>query len=665
MNKILKEATKALLVLLVLFAPNVMAQEMLIPMRGNPSLAAYEDYLRAEMANPSRAVGDTLSLPFFDDFSEPFTHLHTAADMYPNADRWMNNKVYINNHMAINPISQGVATFDGLDEKGRAYGFLLQGQSPSPQPADSLTSKPLDLSNTADTVYLSFYYQPQGMAPYSPGEEYKLVLEFKDTADLWETQWEAEGFDLEVYDFNRVMVPVTDEKYLYSGFQFRFANYAFWGGNVDQWHVDYIKLDEGRTLADTIVSDVSQLCHTSYLPDEEAFQMATQSLLREYSSMPWDHYKASLISEDLVRDSALFIGRNNYQLDSYSPTFSLEVLDNTGAQVYNGLTSTSLMPIGVICGNELNSCNTGSGNNFNFSIDGTFDAFPITNEISNDSTFFELKFSLAVDDDVDTNNLRVERQEFYNYYAYDDGTAEAAYGLENLDSESMVALKYNIKKQNDRLVGIQYYLNPVEFNVENEPIRLVVWSGNEEPTDILWQSPDTNLYYTNQHNYFHHYTINDTVLNIASENIWIGWVQQPSTNPDFGYSFGFDKSTNASSKLFYNIGSTWNQSSIPGAVMLRPVFGQPYDWVGVTEKPSVQHVKLFPNPTTGDVYLQETVAGQFRDAQISVFDLSGRNVYTTTGYNGKLQLAHLTAGTYLLRIDAADGVFTERLVLQP
>jgi len=48
-----------------------------------------------------------------------------------------------------------------------------------------------------------------------------------------------------------------------------------------------------------------------------------------------------------------------------------------------------------------------------------------------------------------------------------------------------------------------------------------------------------------------------------------------------------------------------------------------------------------------------------------VFDLSGRSVYSKIGYNGKLQLGHLNAGTYLLRIDAADGVFTERLVLQP
>ena len=659
----MKMKTNVVIALLtILFVPQMLAQEVLVPMRGNPSMAAYDEYKRAEIFSGRAAVGDTLNLPFFDDFSEPFSRLRTAADMYPNSDLWVNDKVYINNHMAINPISQGVATFDGLDERGRAYGFLLQGQNPSPQPADSLTSKPLDLSAAADTVYLSFYYQPQGMAPYAPGAEYKLVLEFKDTADLWETQWEAEGFDLEVFDFNRIMIPVTDEKFLYSGFQFRFTNYAFWGGNVDQWHVDYIKLDEGRGVNDTIVNDVSFLGQTSIDFNGVVLNM-TSSILREYNNMPWTHYKENPAA--FMGDTSFFAIRNNTDALSPSGKYTMQIYNAGGALLYTGIEASPQVLPSIICGNQENDCAT---------VDGEEDLLyraldydlPTDVELSTDSMFFEVVHNITeLSDDVTTNDRTSHPQLFYNYYAYDDGTAEAGYGLENLDSESMVALKYNIKKTGDRLVAIQYYLNPVEFNLENEPARLVVWSGNEEPETVLWESPDTNLYYTNQHNYFHHYTINDTVLTIASENIWIGWVQQPSTNPDLGFSFGFDKRTDASSKLRLNLGSTWFQSTIPGAVMIRPVFGEPYNWVGVDEKPSVQHVKVYPNPTTGNVYLEEIVSGQFRNAQISVYDLSGRSVYSATGYNGQLQLRHLTSGTYILRIDVNDGIFTERLVLQP
>lgn len=666
---ILKAKTNLFLILLCLvFTVQLRAQEVLVPMRGNPALSAAQAHAHTTNA-AQKAVGDTLSLPFFDDFSEPFSRLQTAADMYPNSNLWTDNKVYINNHMAINPISQGVATFDGLDERGRAYGFLLQGQNPSPQEADTLTSKPLDLSNATDTVYLSFYYQPQGMAPYAPGAEYKLLVEFKDTANQWESQWEVQGFELENFDFNRVMLPVTDAKYLYSGFQFRFRNYAFWGGNVDQWHIDYVKLDGGRTAADTTINDLSYMGQTSLsagypLPENGGFASQTASLLSEYASMPWTHYQQG-DTTDFMTDSLQIVIRNNF-VDNKQMKFRYTIYDNNGAVEYAYEAANGIEIFGnIVCSSEFKDCNDDVFSNFRTGLDGYFVPRPAVEE--SDSVYFLVEFDRAagIADDVPENDKSVFKQEFYNYYAYDDGTAEAAYGLENLDSESMVALKYNIKKPNDRLVGIQYYLNPVEFDLENEPARLVVWSGNEEPTDILWQSPDTNLYYTNQHNYFHHYTINDTVLNIASENIWIGWVQQPSLNPDLGFSIGFDKRTDASSKLFYNIGSTWNQSSIPGTVMMRPVFGDPYNWVGVTEKPATQQVNLYPNPSTGNVYLEESVAGQWKKAQINVYDLSGRNVYTTTGYNGLLSLGHLQSGTYILRIDSSEGIWTQRLVLQP
>ena len=655
MKKNFRKEFKGLLVLLLsLFYTGLMAQEMLYDLSGNPALNQYDNYLRSGQ-HSLRAVGDTLELPFFDDFSEPFSRLQTAADLYPNSDRWLGNKAYINNHMAINPISQGVATFDGLDERGRAYGFGFSLATLS----DSLTSKPINLLGATDTVYLSFYYQAQGLGN-APEAADILLMEFKDTAGTWARVWEVEGYVLEDFKFNRVMLPVLGEEYLHAGFQFRFINYASRAGNVDHWHVDYIELDEGRFAGDTIVIDVSQLCQTSYLPDEEVFQVATHSLLREFSAMPWGHYKSLITPSDMIRDSALFIGRNNYQADSFSPTFSLEVLDNTGALIYNGLTSTSLIPSGVICGNELNSCNPGTGNNFNFLIDGTFDSFPTTNQISDDSTFFELRFKLEVNDDVLGNNVRVEKQEFYNYYAYDDGTAEAAYGLGELENVGMVAMRYNIKKD-DFLRGIQLYLNPVEFNIASQPVNLAVWTGNEQPDQMIWQSPDTNFYYTDQINYFYHYLL-DTVLPV-SQNIWVGWIQQPATNLKF--SVGFDKRTDASSKVYYNLGTTWNQSSIPGAIMIRPVVGEPYSWVGVEEQPTVQHINIYPNPSTGEVYMEEAFSGQFLNAQITVYDISGRSVHSQTGYTRQLQLRHLHSGTYILRVDSKEGVFTERLVLQP
>ena len=51
------------------------------------------------------------SFPFFDDFSNSNI----------SYDNWTDRSTLINNSYAINPISSGVATFDGLDSNGFAY----------------------------------------------------------------------------------------------------------------------------------------------------------------------------------------------------------------------------------------------------------------------------------------------------------------------------------------------------------------------------------------------------------------------------------------------------------------------------------------------------------------------------------------------------------------
>lgn len=653
MKKNFRKEFKGLLVLLLsLFYTGLMAQEMLYDLSGNPALNQYDNYLRSGQ-HSSRAVGDTLELPFFDDFSEPFSRLQTAADLYPNSDRWLGNKAYINNHMAINPISQGVATFDGLDERGRAYGFGFSLATLS----DSLTSKPINLLGATDTVYLSFYYQAQGLGN-APEAADILLMEFKDTAGTWARVWEVEGYVLEDFKFNRVMLPVLGEEYLHAGFQFRFINYASRAGNVDHWHVDYIELDEGRNSADTLINDVAFLGQTSV--DNNGIMLnKTSSVLKEFNSMPWDHFKVDPAA--FMGDSSYFAIHNNTYTSSPSGKYTMQIYDSNGTLVYIGVEAAPDVLPNIICGNEINDCALTVGGVEDL-LYNTFDfVLPTDVQLTEDSMFFEVVHNINdLSDAVNTNDRASDKQEFYNYYAYDDGTAEAAYGLGELENVGMVAMRYNIKKD-DFLRGIQLYLNPVEFNIASQPVNLAVWTGNEQPDQMIWQSPDTNFYYTDQINYFYHYLL-DTVLPV-SQNIWVGWIQQPATNLKF--SVGFDKRTDASSKVYYNLGTTWNQSSIPGAIMIRPVVGEPYSWVGVEEQPTVQHINIYPNPSTGEVYMEEAFSGQFLNAQITVYDISGRSVHSQTGYTRQLQLRHLHSGTYILRVDSKEGVFTERLVLQP
>ena len=84
---------------------------------------------------------------------------------------------------------------------------------------------------------------------------------------IWNEVWSTFGCNMRdwitenpLQYFKQVMIPITDEQYLRPNFQFRFRNFASldldswssgnivgWASNCDQWHIDYIRLDIGRT----------------------------------------------------------------------------------------------------------------------------------------------------------------------------------------------------------------------------------------------------------------------------------------------------------------------------------------------------------------------------------------------------------------------------------
>ncbi len=648
--------TRKLSIFLLTFlcTTTVHAQEMLVELTTNARLANYEETMRSESSS-ARAAGDTLDLPFFDDFSEPFSRLNNPGDLYPDDALWSDDKVYVNNHMAINPISQGVATFDGLDEYGQAYGFGFALATPS----DSLTSKPINLASAADTVYLSFFYQPQGLGN-APEAQDSLLLEFKDTADVWTSVWSAEGQILEVFDFERAMVPVLGGEYLYDGFQLRFRNYASLAGSADHWHLDYVRLDEGRTLGDTLIDDVSFMAQTSYSAGNE-FVNQSNSLLQEYNSMPWIHYATGDTTEFML-DTLQFELRNNTDTTEHV-RFVYNIYDENTILDYSSTETGTDVFGGIVCGSVLQDCNNDSSANFRNSLDGYF--YPHVDPLTSDSAFFAVEYLRPdlIPDAVETNDRHVFKQKFYNYYAYDDGTAEVGYGLGNLESVGKVAMKYSIKKLGDTLRGIQLYLNPVAEDLSQEPVNLAIWTGIDEPTNLIWTSPEMNLSYSGGINYFYNYDL-DTVLKVLDEIIWVGWIQQPAQGVKF--SVGFDKRTDVSEKLFYNLGTVWAQSSIPGAVMIRPTFGAEYDWVADVGENRVEDLHVYPNPTTGMLHIRESHAGQLTDCSISIFDLTGREVHSETGYETGLNIGFLRSGMYILRVRTETGnSMTQRIVLRP
>ena len=116
------------------------AQEVISVLESNPLLKTKQKQMT------KMRTASALPLPFLDDFS--------YNSYFPGND-WEDSAVFVNRSYPINPVTIGVATFDGLDANGMAYDISASTQG---KRADSLTSRAIDLS-AVDSAYLLFYYQ--------------------------------------------------------------------------------------------------------------------------------------------------------------------------------------------------------------------------------------------------------------------------------------------------------------------------------------------------------------------------------------------------------------------------------------------------------------------------------------------------------------------------
>ena len=138
------------------------AQEIITGLSHNRQLA----HTGARPLLKGAAAEEPLLLPFSDDFS--------SDSLYPSTARWTDILVFVNNTFSVRQPSQGVATFDCLDERGNLYATANQ----SVFAADRLTSRDIDLEYLpADSIWLSFLYEAGGIAD-RPESSDSLTLSF-------------------------------------------------------------------------------------------------------------------------------------------------------------------------------------------------------------------------------------------------------------------------------------------------------------------------------------------------------------------------------------------------------------------------------------------------------------------------------------------------------
>ena len=147
----------------LLFSTVLWSQEVLTGLQFNEAVKHESKKTATEknVCNCANENAESLQLPFFDDFS--------TSSVFADESKWEDSKsVFINKDCPYYAPNISAATFDAIDSKGSVYENALW----IPFEADVMTSNPIRLDSLfspvakkitpADSIYLSFFYQPQG-----------------------------------------------------------------------------------------------------------------------------------------------------------------------------------------------------------------------------------------------------------------------------------------------------------------------------------------------------------------------------------------------------------------------------------------------------------------------------------------------------------------------
>ena len=682
------------------------AQETLTGLRVNKAIAR-----EAARTGKPVHVRTALHLPFVDDFSN-----YTG---YPNSALWQDRYAFVNRTFALQPPTLGVATLDALDENGNVYAYAdgagFQADYLTSQPIRLDYNFTLNREmRVGDSLYLSFYYQPAGGSlsgvewerlgnrpegrdslilefGYATGDTVFIGYEYCDyylgenesyvigdtlfnpflpndyyifeyaafPGDLislpcnelygpgmyWEHIWSAPGELLDNWIannpleyFKQVMIPITDSRWLIDNFQFRFRNLASledngivgWASNVDQWNIDYVRLDVNRSENDLY-------------PNDLAFVMPTTSILKNYQAMPWSQYRDSDLGTAFDNKMA------NLSHNVKNSYYTYNIRKVGGAQV------TSYTPNNENAypyyDNGLHNVGQHATPSFNFSS--------LPTDASDSATFIVTHIfqEVGTGDDRRCNDTCIFEQKFGNYYAYDDGTAEAGYSILSTmtNPEAYFAMKFTLA-QPDTLRAVKMWFNSVLEDANFQEFTLMIWdeSGNL-PGNVLYEQQHELPSHADSYTEFVTYRLDEPVA--VEGTFYVGFYQNHSVQ----LNLGFDQNTDSRAFFMYKTTNEWREPFLKGTPMIRPVVGAPIPVPEGVASIETACFQIHPNPASNMLTVvmpEQRVLVHYR-----VFDAFGRLVENGRGENNVLNVSNLSPGLYLLQVtDQTGAAFTQKFV---
>jgi hypothetical protein len=562
---------------------------------------------------------DTLELPFFDDFH------YAQYSPFPSSAFWLDRQAKANCDYAVAPPSIGVIVFDGLDENGKPYSL----NSSESRQCDTLTSKAINLDySPADSIYFSFLFQAKGRGNY-PEIEDSIRLEFKSPLDTnWSYVWSKKGeiFPQIARPFKNVLIPIKDSLFLKKGFQFRFRNYASGNGSLDHWLIDYVKIDRFRNKGDSIFDDF-------------AFSNRPKSWLKDYQAIPWQHF---------LQDRAGYMTANyklqiqNLRAISSNTTYRYETFDENNSIRDNLL----FEPNGPVVPNQ------------EFVVEKpvkyVFESLPVP------YSFYKTWHQLGEGGINLGNDSLLYYQDFNNYYALDDGTAEDKVSLVNGNAGGFIAQRFNIN-YSDTIRSVQYMFNREGDGIVDKPFFVAIWKANSagNPGDLVYFKTENYPQDYLPENNWETYAL-EIPLAIQPGNYYVGWIQEIA----YRINLGIDRNTDNSNRVYINLNGNWtNNTGLNGTLMIRILVGNENDTIvqSSNDVASKAKLKLYPNPAQNQICID---APFDKPTRINLFNMTGQMVSQKliSFSNECINIEDLPQGIYLLQYQTNNTSHTAKFI---
>lgn len=558
------------------------------------------------------------TLPFWDDFSAGMDTL-----------KWSFSGASFSGTIGLNAPSYGAVLMDGVAADGSPYSLTPTSQGES----DTLASKPFDLSLLSgpeqESVYLSFFWQAGGRAEL-PNENDQLSLQIFSPEGEWMTIWsQFGGAAVDRNAFSQEIIQVLPE-WQHANFRFRFLTEGRRSGPFDSWLIDYVFLNSNRTGSDTTYRDRS-------------LTRPNQLRIGEYGAYP-----LVLLNED--QEVAWSTVQNEfYNLEDRfrAMEYSVSILDPATQSSIPINANTPFNPVPNSL--ERRAFESRELENIPLPENGA-SLKTVTSLTSGDGPFYTLNaagdttFFPSVDYRV--NDTVVTDFPLYDYFAYDNGSADYAAGINQRSGE--LAVKFNSPAQ-VYLKGISInFTNPKQAN---QAVDILVWNNLEE--EPIFRREDL-IAVKEEGQEFLYYSL-DTNIQVSGD-FFIGYAQY--TN-DFIH-VGLDKINDTADKIYYNVVGEWQQNEeVKGALMIRPHISldPPFE---DPEAPDTGII-LYPNPVESLLNIEGNYSA------IRIFDSFGREIFLDREVSVKGEIVNFGGqrpGIYIINAIKEDGVHSYRILVK-